>query len=191
MGVDSTRSTKIAPVSLSTSYLTGSASFGISMMTLISSGGFLPVLTRSRPMNACPLVRRAGRLWEMRGPILRRPMLRRSSLRRGRPATKKATRRPPSVGWKRWCRRSLARAGERRQPGLQQRDQQQRDDVDDLDRRLGRYPHPVPFPRKREKGEGAWEYRLRLQQRDQQQCDDIDDLDQWVDRRAGGVLVGI
>src|SRR5690606_4226894 len=45
------RSTKIAPDSLSTSYLTGSASLGISMMTLISSGGFLPVLTWSRPMG--------------------------------------------------------------------------------------------------------------------------------------------
>src|SRR5512133_3172048 len=45
------RSTKIAPDALSTSYLTGSASLGISMMTLISSGGFLPVGTRSRPMS--------------------------------------------------------------------------------------------------------------------------------------------
>src|SRR5690606_6269736 len=44
------RSTKIAPVSLSTSYFTGSESFGISMMTLISSGGFLPGETSSRPM---------------------------------------------------------------------------------------------------------------------------------------------
>src|SRR5690606_31440503 len=47
------RSTKIAPLSLSTSYLTGSASLGISMMTLISSGGFLPVGTRSRPIGYC------------------------------------------------------------------------------------------------------------------------------------------
>src|SRR5690606_14914885 len=57
-------------VALSTSYLTGSASFGISMTTLISCGGLLPVGTRSRPMGvsgraggrafyaACP--RRAG-----------------------------------------------------------------------------------------------------------------------------------
>src|SRR5690554_5795883 len=50
MGVDRIRSTKIAPVALSTSYLTGSASLGISTMTLISSGGFVPVGTRSRPM---------------------------------------------------------------------------------------------------------------------------------------------
>src|SRR5690606_3592287 len=52
-GVDRMRSTKIAPLSLSTSYLTGSASLGISMMTLISSGGFLPVGTRSRPIAYC------------------------------------------------------------------------------------------------------------------------------------------
>src|SRR5690606_35279970 len=51
IGVDRMRSTKIAPEALSTSYLTGSASFGISMMTLISSGGFLPAGTRSRPMR--------------------------------------------------------------------------------------------------------------------------------------------
>src|SRR4249919_85787 len=48
------RSTKIAPEALSTSYLTGSASLGISMMTLISSGGFLPVGTRSRPIAIAP-----------------------------------------------------------------------------------------------------------------------------------------
>src|SRR5690554_5908289 len=60
MGVDSTRSTKITPDSLSTSYLTGSTSLGISMMTLISSGGFLPVFTWSRPMMA-PVGRSAGR----------------------------------------------------------------------------------------------------------------------------------
>src|SRR5690606_6945436 len=45
------RSTKIAPLSLSTSYLTGSASLGISMTTLISSGTLLPVGTWSRPMG--------------------------------------------------------------------------------------------------------------------------------------------
>src|SRR5690606_8845429 len=48
------RSTKIAPVALSTSYLTGSASFGISMMTLISYGPSRPVGTRSRPMGKTP-----------------------------------------------------------------------------------------------------------------------------------------
>src|SRR6188508_106463 len=42
------RSTKIAPVSLSTSYLIGSACIGISMMTLRSSGTLRPALTRSR-----------------------------------------------------------------------------------------------------------------------------------------------
>src|SRR5690606_2358222 len=49
-----TRSTKIAPLSLSTSYFTGSESFGISMMTLISSGGLLPAVTLSRPMGISP-----------------------------------------------------------------------------------------------------------------------------------------
>src|SRR5690606_7011701 len=51
MGVDRMRATKIAPDALSTSYLTGSAAFGISMTTLISSGGVAPVGTRSRPMG--------------------------------------------------------------------------------------------------------------------------------------------
>src|SRR5690606_17264322 len=82
MGVDRIRSTKIAPVALSTSYLTGSASLGISTMTLISSGGFVPVGTRSRPMVA-PMrqpaaVRRGarqaggGRARILRGGALRR-----------------------------------------------------------------------------------------------------------------------
>src|SRR5690606_15375305 len=42
---------KMAPVALSTSYLTGSASLGISMTTLISFGTSRPVGTRSRPMG--------------------------------------------------------------------------------------------------------------------------------------------
>src|SRR3546814_4499892 len=51
IGVDRMRSTKIAPLSLSTSYFTGSASLGISMTTLISSGTLLPVGTWSRPLG--------------------------------------------------------------------------------------------------------------------------------------------
>ncbi|EGP44878.1 hypothetical protein AXXA_18847 [Achromobacter insuavis AXX-A] len=50
MAVSMKRSTKIAPDSLSTSYLTGSAFMGISMMTLKSSGSFLPGGTRSKLM---------------------------------------------------------------------------------------------------------------------------------------------
>src|SRR6476620_6633688 len=46
------RSTKIAPVSLSTSYFTGSAFIGISMTTLKASGTFLPGVTLSRDMGA-------------------------------------------------------------------------------------------------------------------------------------------
>ncbi|KAA2284374.1 Hpt domain-containing protein [Arenimonas fontis] len=41
----------MAPVALSTSYLTGSASLGISMTTLISFGTSRPVGTRSSPMG--------------------------------------------------------------------------------------------------------------------------------------------
>src|SRR5690554_3129788 len=77
MGVDSTRSTKIAPDSLSTSYLTGSASFGISMMTLISSGGFLPVFTWSRPMVA-PVVGRDAGIGPQEIGHSTRPLLRRT-----------------------------------------------------------------------------------------------------------------
>src|SRR3546814_897820 len=58
------RSTKIAPLSLSTSYFTGSASLGISMTTLISSGTLLPVGTWSRPMGV-RFLRRGG---EASGP---------------------------------------------------------------------------------------------------------------------------
>src|SRR3954470_21531013 len=47
------RSTKIAPVSLSTSYFTGSAFIGISMTTLNASGTFLPGVTLSRDMGSC------------------------------------------------------------------------------------------------------------------------------------------
>src|SRR3546814_1063374 len=59
IGVDRMRSTKIAPLSLSTSYFTGSASLGISMTTLISSGTLLPVGTWSRPMGV-RFLRRGG-----------------------------------------------------------------------------------------------------------------------------------
>src|SRR4051812_38854208 len=47
------RSTKIAPVSLSTSYFTGSAFIGISMITLNESGTCFPGVTRSRDMVGC------------------------------------------------------------------------------------------------------------------------------------------
>src|SRR5437016_2026006 len=45
------RSTKMAPVSLSTSYFTGSAFIGISMITLNASGTCLPGVTWSRDME--------------------------------------------------------------------------------------------------------------------------------------------
>src|SRR5690606_6917947 len=48
------RSTKIAPLSLSISYFTGSESFGISTMTLIASGGFLPGETSFRLIALTP-----------------------------------------------------------------------------------------------------------------------------------------
>src|SRR5574341_1290344 len=48
MAVDMKRSTNMAPVSLSTSYLMGSAFIGISMITLKSSGRSRPESTRSR-----------------------------------------------------------------------------------------------------------------------------------------------
>src|SRR5689334_144796 len=48
MEVDMKRSTKTAPVSLSTSYLTGSPCMGISMTTLQSFGRSRPAGTRSR-----------------------------------------------------------------------------------------------------------------------------------------------
>src|SRR3546814_6085776 len=57
------RSTKIAPLSLSTSYFTGSASLGISMTTLISSGTLLPVGTWSRPMGVRFLRKGRRGLW--------------------------------------------------------------------------------------------------------------------------------
>jgi hypothetical protein len=50
---------------------------------------------------------------------------------------------------------------------LQQRHEQQRDDVDDLDRRLRRSLTPFPSPALRERGEGAVREPLRLQQRHQ------------------------
>src|SRR3546814_9624046 len=53
------RSTKFAPLSWSTSYFTGSASLGISMTTLISSGTLLPVGTWSRPVGV-RFLRRGG-----------------------------------------------------------------------------------------------------------------------------------
>src|SRR3954464_6713647 len=51
MDVDMKRSTKIAPVSLSTSYLTGSAFIGISITTLNASGTCLPGVTLSRDIR--------------------------------------------------------------------------------------------------------------------------------------------
>ena len=50
MAVDMNRSTNMAPVSLSSSYFTGSAWEGISMMTLISLGTLLPRDTLLRSM---------------------------------------------------------------------------------------------------------------------------------------------
>ena len=50
MAVDMKRSTKIAPLALSTSYLTGSACIGISMMTLKSLGREIPEGTLFRAM---------------------------------------------------------------------------------------------------------------------------------------------
>src|ERR1700684_4043382 len=49
------RSTNMAPFSLSTSYLIGAASIGISMMTLMSSGNLWPESTRSRFMVCFPV----------------------------------------------------------------------------------------------------------------------------------------
>src|SRR5674476_286514 len=51
MAVLMNRSTKIALVSLSTSYLTGSAFIGISMITLKASGQLLPGVTLSRDIR--------------------------------------------------------------------------------------------------------------------------------------------
>ncbi len=52
MAVLMKRSTNIAPLSLSTSYLIGSAFIGISMITLNSSGAFAPGVTLCRLMAA-------------------------------------------------------------------------------------------------------------------------------------------
>src|SRR5690606_38347891 len=73
------RSTKIAPLSLSTSYFTGSESLGISMTTLISSGGLRPELTWSRPI--CGSV--ANAWWK---PAILRPAVLQCTKRRGRAA---------------------------------------------------------------------------------------------------------
>src|SRR6218665_846088 len=51
MAVVMKRSTKMAPDSLSTSYLIGSAFIGISMTTLKVSGAFLPGVTLLRDMS--------------------------------------------------------------------------------------------------------------------------------------------
>src|SRR5665647_2716957 len=51
MAVLMKRSTKMAWVSWSTSYLTGSAFIGISMITLKASGQFLPGVTLSRDIR--------------------------------------------------------------------------------------------------------------------------------------------
>src|ERR1043166_911243 len=53
------RSTKIAPLFLSTSYFTGSASSGISMITLTSLGTSFPVFTLSKLMRGFSLRNRA------------------------------------------------------------------------------------------------------------------------------------
>src|SRR5690606_25261891 len=108
MGVDRIRSTKIAPEALSTSYLTGSASLGISMTTLISCGGLLPVGTRSRPMGeGAPRCCGGGRIFYALRCSKRRRRL--------------------------WARRFRA---SRLPPLLQQRHQEQGHDVDDLDQRV-------------------------------------------------------
>src|SRR5512141_1001611 len=71
------RSTKTAPVSLSTSYLIGSARIGISMMTLKSLGTSLPAGTRSKLMagyrpkgkrdyKGCPAMLPCRRRWPSR-----------------------------------------------------------------------------------------------------------------------------
>src|SRR5688500_15501678 len=87
------RSTKIAPDALSTSYLTGSASLGISMMTLISSGGFLPVGTRSRPMSCSNCVRprrTAGGGFRECGPAFYVDVCCGAAVGAGRPASRAA-----------------------------------------------------------------------------------------------------
>src|SRR6476660_2011613 len=80
------RSTKIAPDSLSTSYFTGSAFMGISMITLKASGTCLPGETRSRDMvlygneeagegdylrllNPFPLLRQSSRACPIRSSV--------------------------------------------------------------------------------------------------------------------------
>src|SRR5215469_15054046 len=72
MGVERMRSTKIAPLSLSTSYLTGSASFGISMTTLISFGTSRPALTISRPMGYSLHLPKRGKLLRIRQTLPQR-----------------------------------------------------------------------------------------------------------------------
>src|SRR6516225_1982331 len=61
------RSTKTAPVSLSTSYLIGSPRIGISMITLQSFGMSLPAGTRSKLIGGGDRGRRSMRLYEPRG----------------------------------------------------------------------------------------------------------------------------
>src|SRR6218665_2478134 len=63
MAVVMKRSTKIAPESLSTSYLIGSAFMGISMTTLNASGMFLPGETLSRDMVLSEQLRN-GNAWD-------------------------------------------------------------------------------------------------------------------------------
>src|SRR5437868_10588753 len=69
------RSTNIAPLSLSTSYLIGSAFIGISMITLNSSGAFAPGVTLCRLMADVSTERRMvrgapGRMVAPAGPGL-------------------------------------------------------------------------------------------------------------------------
>src|SRR4051812_49089209 len=105
------RSTKMAPVSLSTSYFTGSAFIGISMTTLKASGTFLPGVTLSRDMgSACgwwetddsgltlillspPLLSRCRVAGASRGALIVRPLANRvSAIGRAEEATQRGHR---------------------------------------------------------------------------------------------------
>src|SRR6185369_4375747 len=82
MAVDMKRSTNMAPVSLSTSYLMGSAFIGISMMTLTSSGTLRPAVTRSRFTRPSLGALGLGQSAQQRGDLALGP--RRHGLGRGR-----------------------------------------------------------------------------------------------------------
>src|SRR5512139_32598 len=66
------RSTNMAPVSLSTSYFTGSLCEGISIMTLISLGTSLPDVTRSRFMMALVGCEKSAHFTQTGGKLTRR-----------------------------------------------------------------------------------------------------------------------